>query len=216
MTARSKAEVIAAFGARGTGKTAWMIRQVQDDPRLIVWDFKHDPRLKGIGQPFTSLGDMIRAMAAPRFRLHYLIDHDKPVLEQFEFFCRAAWQQSRLRMFVAELPEVTRAGGGLPVWRKCVNIGRLYEGGKWLSIITEAQRPAEVDKSLFGNCDLIHTGRLSTASDCKLFNQLFGMDVRELASMPDLHWIEKRAGSLQLTRGVFTFGNSPKKSSKRP
>lgn len=210
----AKAEVIGAFGARGTGKTAWMLRQCAKDKRLIVWDFKHDAGLVGVGQRCTTLGAMIRAMDAPAFRLHYLVDHDKDVHAQFELFCRAAWMAGKLRMFVAELPEVTKANRAPAIWRKCVNVGRHYEGGKWLSIIAEAQRLAEVDKSFIGNCDVIHTGRLGNLADCKAFGAMWGIDPGELANLPDLHWLEKRPESPELQRGVLSFGNPQKKSRK--
>lgn len=205
----SKATVTLAVGARGTGKTAWMIRQCDADKRLLVWDFKGDPRLRGIGERFTDLGALIRAMAAPSFRLHYVVNHHADIPAQFDLFCRAAWAAGRLKMFVAELPEVTKANRAPPSWRRCINIGRLYEGpeGKplWLSIIAEAQRLAEIDKSIIGNCDVIHLGRLGNLADCKMFGAMWGIPAGELATMPDLHWIEKIPDKPGITRGVLSF-----------
>jgi hypothetical protein len=220
-----KPTVVVAIGARGTGKTSWMVRECARDERLIVWDYKHDPGLDALRcDTFTDLAGFIRAMNAPRFRLRYQVDHDGDLARQFDLFCRSAWRAGRLRMFVAELPEVTKAGRAPPTWRKCINVGRDYvdpfDGQrKWLSIIAEAQREAEIDKSVVGNADVIHTGRLGNLHDCKRLAAMWGCAVQDLAAMPDLHWLEKRADSPLLRRGVLSFGNArpatTKKSSAR-
>lgn len=215
----TKATVEAAIGARGSGKTAWMIQRCMRDPRLAAWDFKHDPRLDDLAcESFTDLPSFIRAMQAPRFRVRYQVDHDKDVALQFEFFCRAVFKAGCLRMFVAELPEVTKPGRAPPAWRKCVNVGREYvlDGGKkWISIIAEAQREAEIDKSIVGNCDVIHVGRLGNLADCKRLGAMWGLEPREFAELPDLHWIEKHAARPGVTRGVLSFGTTSQKKSAK-
>ncbi len=215
----TKPTVVLAVGARGTGKTAWMIRQCAGEKRLIVWDFKGDPTLRGIGERFTDLGAMLAAMARPSFRLHYVVNHHADIDAQFDLFCRAAFLIGRLKMFVAELPEVTRANRAPPAWRRCVNVGRDYEskGGKrlWLSIIVESQRLAEIDKSLIGNCDVIHLGRLGNLADCKMFGAMWGISPADLSTMPDLHWIEKIPDKPGVTRGVLTFAGAKKSSAPK-
>lgn len=212
----AKAEVVLALGARGTGKTAWMVRQCERDKRLMVWDFKGDPNLRGIGERHTDLGTLIRATAAPSFRLHYVVNHFQDIGAQFDLFCRAGWRAGRLKMFVAELPEVTKANRAPASWRRCVNIGRDYEheGQRlWLAIIAEAQRLPEIDKSIIGNCDVIHAGRLGNLADCKLIASMWGCAPSELATLPDLHWIERHAKRADLARGVLSFGNAGKNKS---
>lgn len=218
MAVKGKALVQFACGARGTGKTAWMVRQCERDTRLAVWDFKHDPNLARIADTYTDLPSFIRALAAPTFRARYLVDHGRDIPAQFDLFARACWAAGCLRMFVAELPEVTKAGRAPASWRRCVNVGRDYVAAgqrKWLAIIAEAQREAEVDKSFTGNCDVIHLGRLGNVNDCKRFAAMWGLDVGELATLPDLHWIEKRADSPHLVRGVLSFGNAPAATKKK-
>ncbi|WP_341904031.1 hypothetical protein [Polaromonas sp. YR568] len=210
--ASSKALVLAAFGARGTGKTAWVKQQIAaiKPPRLMVWDFKHDPALASVGKPFTDLAAFIRALEKPTFQARYLVDHRVDFHAQFELFCLAAWEAGRVLMFVDELPEVTKANKAPPAWRRCVNIGRDYRlaGSKdpqWLSIIGAGQRTKECDKSFIGNADVLHTGRLSNVPDAKELAQSLGCDYRDLLTLPDLHWIERRAGQIEPTRGKLTF-----------
>lgn len=212
MAQPNKALVLAAFGARGTGKTAWVKQQIaaMRPPRLIVWDFKHDRALTGVGKPFTDLSAFIRALNQPTFQLRYLVNHKVDRHEQFKLFCMAAWESSRLLMFVDELPEVTKANKAPPEWRQCVNIGRDYQipGRKealWLSIIGAGQRTKECDKSFIGNADVIHTGRMTNVAEAKELAQSIGCDFRDLLTLPDLEWIERRVGQIEPTRGKLTF-----------
>jgi hypothetical protein len=206
----AKPERIGAFGATGSGKTAWVKQQLQADTRLFVWDFKHDPSLKDLGTPYTNLGAAIRAMAAPTFRIRYLVDHDADRIPLFDLACTACYQVGKLRMFVDELPEVTRASGSLSAaWRKCINVGRDYEvGGRrlWLAIIATAQRLAEVDHSFLSNLDVIHSGRLGLR-DAKRLEAMHGIPAADLVQLADLQWIEWRQGRPGVTRGALSFGN---------
>lgn len=220
MTRAPKALAYAAFGARGTGKTAWVVQLLLQlrPARLAVWDFKHDPALRNTGQAVTDLAALIRAMAAPQFQLRYLVDHDQDIHAQFQLFCLACWAAGNLVMFVDELPEVTKANKAPPAWRKCVNVGRDYvDQGKRksLTIIGAGQRPAECDKSFIANCDVVHTGRLGHLGDAKQMAAAWGCKPEDLTTLPDLAWIEKRAHQAGLSRGVLTFRNGPPAAVKK-
>lgn len=218
----SKALAIAAFGARGTGKTAWVKQQLAaaKPARLMVWDFKHDPAMEGVGKAHATLPDFIRSLKVATFQSRYLVDHRADVHIQFDWFCKAAWQAGCLLMFVDELPEVTKANKAPAAWRRCVNVGRDYRDDKgarkWLSIIGAGQRPAECDKSFIANCDVIHTGRLANTADARELAQSLGCDFRELLSLPDLHWIERRAGQVDFSRGMLKFSNKKSPAKKAP
>lgn len=210
----SKALTIAAFGARGTGKTAWVKQQIKaaKPARLMVWDFKHDPGLEDVGRAIHALPEFVRSLKGPKFASRFMVDHAGDVQHQFEVFCQAAWAAGCVLMFVDELPEVTKANRAPPAWRRCVNVGRDYRDAagnrKWLSIIGAGQRPAECDKSFIANADVIHTGRLSNAADARELAQSLGCDFRDLLSLPDLHWVERSAGQVEPARGVLKFSNT--------
>lgn len=212
----TKALIRAAFGARGTGKTGWVKQQIEADkcPRVMIWDFKHDPALEGVGVAYKSLGLFIASTKEKRFASRYLVNHAGDIHAQFNLFCLAAWEAGCLVMFVDELPEVTKANKAPAAWRRCVNIGRDYRDAKgarkWLSIIGAGQRTAECDKSFIGNADVIHTGRLSNVNDAKELAQSLNCDYRELLALPDLAWIERRAGQAEPLRGTLIFKNKLK------
>jgi hypothetical protein len=204
----SKALTIAAFGARGTGKTAWVKQAIAKakPPRLMVWDYKHDHALEGLGTAFTSWPAFVRECKKSRFAARYLVSPDHDPHEQFDAFCALAWREGNVLIFVDELGEVTKTNKAPSTWRKVVNVGRSYDNGrKSIAIIGASQRPAEVDKSFLGNCDVIHTGRLGDVADAKRFAQSWGIDAAELVNLPDLSWVEKRADSATLERGILKF-----------
>jgi hypothetical protein len=215
---RIKPLTIAAFGARGTGKTAWVRQLLRKlaPARLMVWDFKHDADLAGVGKGFTSWPAFVKECTRNTFAARYLPSNDHDMTEQFDAFCRLAWREGNLTMMVDELPEVTKANRAPPAWRKCVNVGRSYDNGtKALAIIGAGQRPTEVDKSFLGNCDVIHTGRLGFANDAKLFASMWGIPYADLSNLPDLHWVEKRADQAEIVRGVLSFSDEPSKKTAR-
>jgi hypothetical protein len=219
--AAPKALAYAFFGARGTGKTAAFVQLVArvKPPRLMVWDFKSDPALQGMGQAFTSMAALLKTTQAPAFTVRYIVDHSKDIQEQFDVFCRIAWAAGNLMMAVDELPEVTKASRAPPIWRKCVNVGREYvDGGKKksLTIVGLGQRPGECDKSFISNCDVYHVGRLTYKSDAMAMADPMGCDYRELMKLPDLHYIEKEASKPDFSRGLLSFSNSAPRKKTAP
>lgn len=203
--------MVGFFGARGTGKTVGAVRHIKAAraPRFVAWDFKHDPRLEGIGRPIDSMPALIRAMAAPRWQLRYLVDHDADIKAQFDLFCRAAWLAGDAVVYVGELPEVTAPGRAPAAWKKIVNVGREYRRADGhvvgLSIVGDGQRLAECDKSYTGNLDVIRCGRMGNEADARAAAALLNCDWRALLTLPDLDYFERRFGATA-ERGRLHFG----------
>lgn len=216
----SKALVIGAFGARGTGKNAWVLQELarMKPTRLVIWDYKHDPSMDKLGTAVRSMPDLIRALSAPSFKLRYLPTFTN-LDAQFDLFCRACMAAGRLTMVVDELPEVVKPSYAPPGWKTCLNVGRQYKMSNvimWLTIIAMAQSPMECDKTFINNLDVLHTGRLGSKSAAQRLADQLAIDYRELLTMPDLHWIERRHGQTELARGVLSFSNSYKKPKTKP
>lgn len=217
--ATPKAKVVGAFGARGTGKTAWLMQQLKAEPALAIWDYKHDPRMSTWGKGFHSLPAFIQSLKNQKFVSRYMVNRSASVEEQFTLFCKSTFQRGCMAIFIDELPAVTRANKAPEAWRECVNIGREYRTKdsdtiKWLSIYATAQRPSECDKSFISNLDLVHTGRLSFANDAKVMSQSIGAPAADVMALPDLHWLEKSADSPTFLRGMLKFSNKSAKAKK--
>lgn len=220
----AKALVVGAFGARGVGKTAWLRQQLEREPCLAIWDYKPDPRMADWGKGFISMPGFIQALRAPRFCIRYMPNRHHSTFtvdQQFDLFCRAAYQRGRMAIFVDELPMVTRANKAPESWRECVNTGREYllkgkPGVHWLSIYVTAQRPNEVDKSLISNLDVVHTGRLAFANDALTMSKSIGVKPEVIMALPDLHYLEKSAKTPRHVAGVLHFTKKSSGMKKGP
>lgn len=205
----TKPLMVAAVGGRGTGKSAW-VRQALEaakPPRLLVWDLMGDHEWAG---PAMSLADAIRAMSARTFSVRVQPDPDDDTrAAQFDVFCRAAMAAGRLVVLVEELAFVTRPSWAPAGWRRLCLLGR--HRGVW--IFGTSQRPSQVDKEFFGNLDVTHCGRQTSEADARTMASLLGVRWQELQQLPDLAWIERRAGDVEAHRGVLSFG--PGKATKR-
>lgn len=217
----AKAQVVGAFGARGTGKTGWLMQQLKREHALAVWDYKHDPRMVGFGREVHDFPALVAAIRAPRFQVRYMVNRAGDVQKQFSWFCRAVFLRGCMAMFVDELPAVTRSNKAAEAWRECVNIGREYRTTdsstiKWLSIYATAQRPSECDKSFISNLDVVHTGRLSFFNDAMVMAKSIGCSVEDIMALQDLHYLEKSAATPGHTRGLLKFSNAKKPARGSP
>jgi hypothetical protein len=208
----SKPFVHAALGARGTGKSAWVKRELAKlkPRRLAVWDF-----MREYSGGTADLAAAIRAMAAGSFNVVFTPSHDDAPIDiagrrisvsawQFELFCTAVYEARNTVAIVEELAFVTRASHAPGPWRRLSLLGR-HQG---VSIIGTSQRPASIDKDFLGNCDLVHCGRLAHPRDAANVAPVLGVDADELLRLADLAFVERRAGAQDCTRGVLSFNGS--------
>ena len=204
---RQKPLIVAALGARGTGKSAWCKRELDrvKPPRLAVWDLMREYQGP---EAFDDLGGFVRALKAPRFALAFRPSREESVrLAQFDIFCRAILAAGRLVAMVEELAFVTTPSKAPPAWREVTLLGR-HEDHQ-LTIYGTSQRPASIDKDFLANCDLVHCGRLAYEPDAAKAAMVLGVRADELLRLPDLAWVERRAGDVEATRGQLNFTAKP-------
>lgn len=211
MARRPKPLVIAALGGRGSGKSAWVKQLLQRSapPRLIAWDFMREYQLP---KQLDNLGDTIRAMRDPTWSIAYRPNPSRAEAE-FDLVCRAVKAARKCVLVAEELAFVTKPNKAPDAWRELCLLGR-HETHAESTIVGVSQRPASIDKDFLACCDVIHCGRLAYPPDAQAVAPYLGCDWRELTQLGDLHFIERRAGETELTRGVLSFGNDSKKTSK--
>lgn len=199
------APLVAAIGARGMGKSAWVTQylKARKPGRLLIWDLKHEHQARLV----TS--DVIAAMEAmkkPKFSISFrpnLRDKDRMAME-FEFLCLATMAAKNLTFLVEELAFVTKPGWAPGPWRELSLLGRHDQ----VEVIGTAQRPASIDKDFLGNCTLTHAARLPFKDDAQLVAQSLGVPFTELMELPALHWIERGESDTEARRGVLKFRKS--------
>lgn len=204
----TKARIVAAIGASGSGKTAWVRQQLQKGKpkRLIVWDAKPTSNYSDMGKLFTSIAELAYAVrdAGAKGELKAIFRPGTDLenfKDKFDLIGRLVFAWKNNTFVGEELATVTRPGWSPNGWLLCVTQGR-EEG---LTLFGTAQRPALVDKTFIGNASLIHCGRLSGTNDRKIMANELDCSPDLLRDMKNLEWIE-RADTGETRRGVLTFG----------
>lgn len=180
-----------------------MIQQVSPTAELIVWDTVGEWSRKGIVKPVHTLRELHAAIVSNGpIRVGYVGPISK---EHFAVFCKLVWVWMRCKrgrvLVVEELSDVTSPGKAPDAWGEIVRKGR-HEGG---SIYGLTQRPAESDKTLPGNADVIHTGRLSFPRDRKSLAEYLDVPESDVTALPSLHYIERDMRTRELRTGVLNF-----------
>lgn len=123
----------------------------------------------------------------------------------FPIFCRLAWVWMRCArgrvLVVEELADVTSPGKAPAAWGEIVRKGR-HEGGR---IYALTQRPAESDKTIAGNADIIHAGRQSFPRDRKSMAEYLDVPEIDVTNLRSLEWIERDMRTRELRRGTVRF-----------
>jgi hypothetical protein len=204
---RADGEAFLVCGSRGSGKSGWTRQQCEGAERLLVWDSVGEWSRDRIVTPVRSLTQLHQLitldLAEPGpFRYGYT----GPVnAKTFNTFCKLAfvWMKAAPGgvVVVEELADVTSPGKAPEGWGEIVRKGRHYSG----SIYGLTQRPAESDKTLAGNADVIHCGRLSFPTDRKTLAEYLDVPVGQITELPSLHWIERDMRTRELRTGKLTF-----------
>lgn len=194
-------------GSRGSGKSGWTRQQCEGAERLLVWDSVGEWSRDRLVTPVRSLQQLHQLITADlaspgAFRYGYT----GPVnAKTFNTFCKLAfvWMKAAPGgvLVVEELADVSSPGKAPQGWGEIVRKGRHYSG----RIYGLTQRPAESDKTLAGNADVIHCGRLSFPTDRKTLAEYLDVDVEQITALPSLHYIERDMRSRDLYLGVLSF-----------
>lgn len=198
---KNLASIVAVFGASGSGKSAWIKRQMAKSRRTVIWDAMAEYGAHGV--VVKELARMAETMVKEKqFSIVFqpVTDTAKRA-QQFDLFCRLALAAGNLLLVVEELRFVTTPSRAPVGWAQCCLTGR----HKGLKIIGASQRPASIDKDFLGNATIIHCGRLVYPEDARAIIKAGGIPEAELASLKPLDWVEKDMTTGKLTRGRLTF-----------
>ncbi len=193
-------------GSRGSGKSAWTIQQNRDKPRLLVWDAVREWSRLRLVSPVRTLHELHKRVSSDLvqpgpFRIGYI----GPVNpDNFEVFCRLAsvWTRGCAgTCVVEELADVTAPGKAPDAWGAMVRKGR-HDSGEVYAL---TQRPAESDKTIAGNADIIHAGRQSFPRDRKTMAEYLDVPLTQVTALTNLDWIERDMRDGTLRSGRMTF-----------
>lgn len=188
-------------GATRTGKTAWTSQQVSKAKRLLVWDSVGEFSDKGLVQRITRPSDLAQALGSGAQRIGYVAPCNAV---QFDFFCRAAWlwiKHAPGAIVVEELADVTGPSKAPPAWGELIRKGLRY--GPDIYALT--QRPAESDKTCFGNATVLHCHQMVRLQDRRYMASELDCDPELVDQLKPLQWIERDRRSGSIKRGMVKF-----------
>ncbi|MBT3041991.1 MAG: hypothetical protein KME67_03945 [Candidatus Thiodiazotropha sp. (ex Codakia orbicularis)] len=192
-----QANIIVVCGGSGSGKSAWVKRQIARARRLLVWDVNDEYQ----GVRITTRRDLLAAVRGNKtkpFKIRYVPQAVTP--EEFSFWCEVAFVAGNLTAVAEETADVTSPSKAPPGWGKVVRRGRHQR----LIVYGITQRPAESDKTIIGNKTLIHCCMLKRAQDRAYMAKEMDVSVEEVANLKPLEWIEV-TDSGQKTKGKLRF-----------
>lgn len=191
-------------GSAGSGKTAWLKQQIAAAPRLLVWDIE--------GQ-YTERTRTIRTRAelVKAIKTDGRYSYQPATLADFDFWAKAAFMFVRLgaekgvktAIVAEELADVTSPGKAPDGWGMLIRRCRKYGG----DVYGITQRPAESDKTLFGNAMVLHVCGMQRANDRKYMALELDVPATEIASLNrgKLEYLHKDMRSGELKRDFLTF-----------
>lgn len=191
-------------GSAGSGKTGWLKQQIAAAPRLLVWDIE--------GQ-YTERTKIIRTRAAlvKAIQQDGRYSYQPNSLDDFDYWARAAFlfcqigaeKGVKTAIVAEELADVTSPGKAPNGWGMLVRRCRKYGG----DVYGITQRPAESDKTLFGNAMQLHVCGMQRANDRAYMARELDLPVDVIASLDrsKLEYIHKDMRTGAKTLGRLTF-----------
>lgn len=206
---KGNAPLIAVFGSRGTGKSAFIKQYIAraQPRRLVVFDPMHE--YGPLGVPVGSLRALYLVIKAAGARGPFALIYQPPteqrIEDQFNAVCREVFAAGNVLFVAEELNKVTKPGWAPEHWKNITSRGR----HRHVTLIGASQRPASVDKDYIGNATVIRSGRLNFEDDQKTVARALGVLYTDIRDLPDLAYIERDTNTREVSRGVLSFAPAP-------
>ena len=193
--------VVFVAGARGSGKSSWLKQYARGFGRVLVWDPMHE---YGQALGVAPIGSLTELVSVHRSAPVLVFAPDRPELvsaQSFDLFCQIAWSRGAGLVLVDELATVTNIGKAPGWWGRLIREGR----HKHIEIAAAAQRPAEIDKTIIGNCTHLVVFRLGRLKDRQLMAEELDIERAEIDALAPLEFIrsDRLARTIEHSRIVF-------------
>lgn len=192
-------------GASRQGKTYQLKKRVKKSPRVLVWSVKepvdkYAQTWAGAIVVRGGLHDLRRVLfeqiGSGRGRVVYIPRR----LSDFGPWAKLAHAWGIVApcdVVAEELADVTTPAKAPDGWGNLIRQGL----GWGINLYAVTQRPAESDKTAFGNATFLHAHAMSRANDRKTMALEMDIPVADLANLKKYHWIERWLTTQQLKKG---------------
>ncbi len=204
MPANKDGLIYVVTGSSGSGKTAWLIKQIKKAGRLIIWDAKPEYHKKLPGVKLVRTRKELIAIC--KTKKNYKIAYHPGTVnnKEFEFWSDCAYLAARIKpckVVAEETADVTQPGKASDKWGQLVR--KIRETGSDIYAVT--QRPSESDKTAVGNASIFHVARMSRNNDRRYMSQELDINAADIAALENLQYIEKDMRTNKVTTGTVTF-----------
>ncbi|HEX5339815.1 MAG TPA: hypothetical protein VFX47_02930 [Gammaproteobacteria bacterium] len=198
---RKDGVLVAVSGQSRWGKTASVLHETAKHQRVIVWDARGEYPARGSFERIGSIRALVARLAPERgpARIAYC-----GRMSEFDAWARCAYLWGQLwpcTVIADELADVTSPGKAPDGWGQLVRKG-LYFG---IHIYAITHRPAESDKTVFGNATLLRCFGLRRAGDREYMARELDVSPERIASLQKLEYIQRRAGDTKIYTGKVSF-----------
>lgn len=186
--ARNQVSIGALLGASGSGKSSLIKLELlaAGPQRLVIWDPKRE--YKKFGRPLRKLAELARDAMARRFAVVFEPELGRAAMrKQFNVFCQIAERAGDCFVVVDELADVTEPNWAPEGWERLTRQGR-HAG---ITIRGASQRPADIDKSFYGNASHVAVFRMNAEGDVKRCAALLDVPAATIRTLAPLEWIER-------------------------
>lgn len=196
--------LIVIGGASRSGKSAYVVKRIRPERRIIVWDPEDQwAQLRGFRR-ITSRADLLDACQTPGFaRLAFVAGGD--IKKAFNFWagCVMYWGRyfGGCVAVAEEIADVTTPSKAPGNWGILLRRG-LKRG---ITIYAISQRWSEADKTAVGNASSFVLFRLSSAKDVKYLTDLTRVPADQLEHLAPLEYVHFDAATFELERGKLKF-----------
>jgi hypothetical protein len=195
--------LICIAGASRSGKTAYTLRAIKHEKRVIVWDVEDQfSKVRGFRR-IANRADLLRAVqSSGAARLAYVAGGD--IKAEFDFWAGCAFFWARYHgaavAVAEELADVTTAAKAPGNWGIMLRRG-LKRG---LTIYAISQRWSEADKTAVGNASEFVLFRMSSGDDVRYMSRKTRVDVAALEGLQPLEYVRFQVTGEQ-ERGKLKF-----------
>lgn len=191
-------------GASRSGKTAWTVKEVAKQARVIVWDAEEQwATLPGF-KKITTRAELLKAIHLKgNARLAFVPSGDLKSLFDLWAGCAYYWGRYHggCHVVAEELADVTSPGKAPGNWGLLIRRG-LKRG---VSIYAISQRWAEADKTAIGNASQFVCFRMSSTLDIAYVAKRTRINADEMLGLKPLEYVTYDVASGQQTKNKLTF-----------
>jgi len=210
MSMRADGKLVFSLGASRSGKSQFVLSQVQNAKRLLVWDVEGEYAAKyklKVVEGKQALFDFVKNS-----------NNDEQVayhgnIKDFDFFCRMAFiwgLKKEVTVVCEELAASTNAVKAGGHWGILVSRGLKYGN----NIYAVVQRGQETDNSLMGNATIVNICRPNTIQDAEYIAGKFGLSLSDIPDA-DLEMLQRHKNRT-LTKTKLKFKTIKGKSIPYP